>query len=48
MSYNLHNIDGVILPFDKTWVNLAIGLSGGADSALLTYLLCDLINKTKS
>jgi hypothetical protein len=40
MSYNLHNIDGIILPFDKTWNSIAIGLSGGADSALLAYLLC--------
>ena len=40
MSYNLHNIDGVILPFDKTWNSIAISLSGGADSALLAYLLC--------
>jgi hypothetical protein len=40
MSYNLHVIDGVILPFDKNWDSIAIGLSGGADSALLAYLLC--------
>jgi hypothetical protein len=40
MSYNLHNIDGVTLPFDKNWDSIAIGLSGGADSALLAYLLC--------
>jgi hypothetical protein len=40
MSYNLHNIDGVHLPFNKKWNNIAIGLSGGADSALLAYLLC--------
>lgn len=40
MSYNLHVIDGVTLPFDKNWNSIAIGLSGGADSALLAYLLC--------
>jgi hypothetical protein len=33
------NIDGVNIPFDESW-NIAISLSGGADSALLAYLLC--------
>jgi hypothetical protein len=31
------------VPFDPTWKNIAISLSGGADSALLTYLLCSKI-----
>jgi len=31
------------IPFDKNWKNIAIGLSGGADSALLTYLLSSLV-----
>jgi len=31
------------IPFDKNWNNIAIGLSGGADSALLAYLLCELV-----
>lgn len=39
---NQHNIDGVEIPFDPTWKNVAISLSGGADSALLAYLICDL------
>ena len=38
--YNLYNIDGVNLPFDKNWNSIAVSLSGGADSALLAYLLC--------
>lgn len=38
----LHAIDSVDIPFDKTWASIAIGLSGGADSALLSYLLCSL------
>jgi hypothetical protein len=37
-------IDGVLIPFDKSWKNIAISLSGGADSALLTYLLCSMID----
>ncbi len=37
-----HNIDGVKIPFDPNWNNVAISVSGGADSALLAYLVCDL------
>ena len=40
-----HNIDGVQIPFNTDWQNIAISVSGGADSALLAYLLCDIINK---
>jgi hypothetical protein len=39
----LHNIDDVNIPFEKHWENIAIGVSGGADSALLAYLICSLI-----
>jgi hypothetical protein len=39
----LHDIEGVYLPLDPTWKSIGVSLSGGADSALLTYLLCDLI-----
>lgn len=38
-----HDIDGVRIPFNKDWNSIAISLSGGADSALLAYLLCSLI-----
>jgi hypothetical protein len=31
------------IPFDTNWKTIAIGLSGGADSALLAYLLCGQI-----
>jgi 7-cyano-7-deazaguanine synthase in queuosine biosynthesis len=41
MQLDTLNIDGVELPFDFEWKNIAISLSGGADSALLAYLLCD-------
>lgn len=37
-----HNIDNVIIPLDYSWKNVGIGVSGGADSALLAYLLCSL------
>lgn len=39
---NLNNIDNVIIPYDPNWKNVAISVSGGADSALLAYLVCDL------
>lgn len=38
MSYFM--VDGVEIPFSKDWKNIAISLSGGADSALLAFLLC--------
>lgn len=44
----LHDIDGVQIPFDTSWKNISIAVSGGADSALLTYLLSEIITKTKS
>ena len=40
---SLYEIDGVFFYIDPTWKNIAISVSGGADSALLTYLLCWLI-----
>jgi hypothetical protein len=40
-----HNIDGVKIPFDEQWNKIAISLSGGADSALLAYLLCTIIRE---
>jgi hypothetical protein len=35
------------IPFNPTWKNIAINLSGGADSALLAFILCDFISKNK-
>lgn len=37
-----HDIDGVEVPFDPEWRSIAISVSGGADSALLSYLLCTI------
>lgn len=42
MVNTFHNIDGVTIPFNKDWKRIAISLSGGADSALLAFLLCEL------
>jgi hypothetical protein len=38
-------VESVEIPFDKDWKKIAISLSGGADSALLSYLICDFIEK---
>ncbi len=42
-----HNIDGVLVPFDSKW-DIAISLSGGADSALLSHILCSLATKKQT
>lgn len=34
------------IPFDSSWKNIGISLSGGADSALLAYLLCSKVKTT--
>lgn len=39
-------IDNVNIPFDNNWKNIAISLSGGADSALLAYFLCSEVKTT--
>jgi hypothetical protein len=43
-----HNIDGVKIPFNQTWSNVAISVSGGADSALLSHLVCSLASKNST
>ena len=41
----LISIDNVNIPFNINWKKVAVSLSGGADSALLSYLLCEIIEK---
>lgn len=48
LDLNCYDIDNVKLPFDSNWNSIAISVSGGADSALLTYLLCDTITNTNA
>jgi hypothetical protein len=38
-------VDTVEIPFDPDWQNIAISVSGGADSALLAYLVCSKIRE---
>lgn len=35
------------IPFDISWQRIGVNLSGGTDSALLTYLLCKIIEENK-
>jgi 7-cyano-7-deazaguanine synthase in queuosine biosynthesis len=42
---NLYNFSDVKVPFNNKWKRIAISLSGGADSALLAYLLATTILK---
>jgi len=44
----LHNIDNVDIVYDPVWKNVGISLSGGADSALLTFIICTLITNTNA
>lgn len=38
----------IFIPFDYTWKNVAISMSGGCDSTLLAYLLCSKIAESKT
>ena len=38
----------VEIPFNTSWKNVGIAVSGGADSALLAYLVCNLAKKSNS
>jgi len=41
----INTIDDVNIPFSTTWDKIAVSLSGGADSALLAYLLCQMVTQ---
>lgn len=44
----LHSVGGIYIPLDKCWKNIGISLSGGADSSLLAFILCDIIEKNQT
>lgn len=44
-DFVLHKIHGLEIPFFKKWKKIGINLSGGADSACLTFLLCKIISE---
>jgi hypothetical protein len=39
---NEFNIHGINVPFSSSWNSVAVSVSGGADSAMLAYLVCTL------
>lgn len=41
----IYNVSGLDIPFGTSWKKIAVNLSGGADSACLTYLLCKIISE---
>ena len=43
----IHNVADVYFPLDPKWKNIGISLSGGCDSALLAYVICDIIKQKK-
>lgn len=42
------NVNGVEIPFSPSWKKVAVNLSGGADSACMTYILAKIIQDNKS
>jgi hypothetical protein len=42
-----HRINGLDIPFSTSWKRIGVNLSGGADSACLTFLLCKIIQDNK-
>jgi hypothetical protein len=44
----LHDIDGVTVVYDPAWKNVGVSLSGGADSTILTYIICTLITESNA
>lgn len=41
----IHYFDNLIIPLDPTWKNIAVNVSGGADSALCVCILASIIQK---
>jgi hypothetical protein len=41
----IHDISDVYFPLSPNWKNIGISLSGGCDSALMAYIICDLIKR---
>lgn len=41
----LWEYNGVMIPLDPVWANVGVSVSGGADSALLAYMLCSIITQ---
>lgn len=44
-KHQVYEIDGVYFPLDPNWKKISVSVSGGADSALLSFLLCNYITE---
>ena len=44
-SLVFHTVNGLYIPFDPNWRNVAVSLSGGADSCSLALILCNIIKE---
>jgi hypothetical protein len=44
-SHIIHHIIDLDIPFDLNWNSIGVAVSGGADSALLAFLLCKIIQE---
>ena len=44
----IHDVNGLPIHFSSTFKRVGLSLSGGADSSLLFYILCKLIEETNS
>lgn len=42
-----YKINELSIPIDLKWKKIAVSVSGGADSALLSYLICSLIKESE-
>lgn len=45
IEFNIDNSFGISIPYNPLWKHIGINLSGGADSALLAYMLCTIIDE---
>lgn len=44
-GFHLHLVDGLYIPLNPSWERIAVNLSGGADSAVLTSILANIIQE---
>lgn len=42
---HIHEVDNIAIPFNPNWKKVGVNLSGGADSAIMTYTLCKIIEE---
>ena len=42
-GFKTHEVDGVLIPLNPSWKRVAVNLSGGADSAMMTSILAKII-----